>query len=170
MFFLPVLIPAYNSSSLAFLMMCSVYRLNKQGNNRDYCTPFSILNQSVVSYRVLTVASWLTYRFLRRQVRWSGIPISLRVFHSWLWSTVKGFSIANETEIDVFLEFSCFLKLSHSLSRVWLFAILWTVAHQAPPSMGFSRQEYWSGLPFSSPGVFPTQGSNPGLPHCRQML
>ena len=56
--FLPlVLIPAYNSSSLAFLMMCSVYRLNKQGNNRDYCTPFSILNQSVVSYRVLTVAS-----------------------------------------------------------------------------------------------------------------
>ena len=42
--------------------------------------------------------------------------------------------------------------------------------HQAPPSMGFSRQEYWSGLPFPSPGNFPTQGSNPGLPHCRQML
>ena len=34
------------------------------------------------------------------------------------------------------------------------------VAHQAPPSMGFSRQEYWSGLPFPSPGIFPTQGSN----------
>ena len=42
--------------------------------------------------------------------------------------------------------------------------------HQAPPSMGFSRQECWSGLPFPSPGNFPTQGSNPGLPHCRQML
>ena len=42
--------------------------------------------------------------------------------------------------------------------------------HQAPPSMGFSRQEYWSGLPFPSPGNFPTQGSNPGLPHCRQTL
>ena len=39
-----------------------------------------------------------------------------------------------------------------SLSRVQLFATLWTVAHQAPPSMGFSRQEYWSGLPFPSPG------------------
>ena len=39
-----------------------------------------------------------------------------------------------------------------SLSRVWLFETLWTVAHQAPPSMGFSRQEYWSGLPFPSPG------------------
>ena len=38
-----------------------------------------------------------------------------------------------------------------SLSRVWLFATPWTVAHQAPLSMGFSRQEYWSGLPFPSP-------------------
>ena len=42
--------------------------------------------------------------------------------------------------------------------------------HQVPPSNGFSRQEYWSGLPFPSPGNFPTQGSNPGLPHCRQTL
>ena len=38
-----------------------------------------------------------------------------------------------------------------SLSRVWLFTISWTAAHQAPPSMGFSRQEYWSGLPLPSP-------------------
>ena len=36
--------------------------------------------------------------------------------------------------------------------------------------MGFSRSEYWSGLPFPSPGELPTQGLNPGLPHCRQML
>ena len=41
---------------------------------------------------------------------------------------------------------------------------------QAPPSMGFSRQEYWSGLPFTSPGNLPNPGSNPGLPHCRQTL
>ena len=46
----------------------------------------------------------------------------------------------------------------------------WTVAHQAPLSMGFSRQDYWSGLPFPSPGIFPTQGLNPGLLHCRQIL
>ena len=39
-----------------------------------------------------------------------------------------------------------------SLSHVWLFATPWTVAYQAPPSMGFSRHEYWSGLPFPSPG------------------
>ena len=58
MFLPPILIPAYNSSSLAFLMMCSAYRSNKQGDNREpCCTPFSILNQSVVLYRVLTVAS-----------------------------------------------------------------------------------------------------------------
>ena len=45
-----------------------------------------------------------------------------------------------------------------SLSRVRLFATLWTIAHQAPQSMGFSRQEYWSGLPFPSPGDLPDPG------------
>ena len=48
-----------------------------------------------------------------------------------------------------------------SLSRVRLFATLWTVAHQAPPSMGFPRQEYWSGLPFSSPEDLPDPGIKP---------
>ena len=42
-----------------------------------------------------------------------------------------------------------------SFSRVLLFVTLWTVAYQAPASMGFSRQEYWSGLPFPSPGDLP---------------
>ena len=56
------------------------------------------------------------------------------------------------------------------LSRVRLFATPQTVAYQAPLSMGFSRQEYWSGLPFLLQGIFLTQGSNPGLPHCRQTL
>ena len=50
------------------------------------------------------------------------------------------------------------------LSRVWLFATPWTVAHQAPPPMGFSRQEYWSGLPFPSPGDLPNPGIKPGSP------
>ena len=57
-----------------------------------------------------------------------------------------------------------------SLSPLRLFATPWVVAYQAPTSMGFSRQEYWSGLPFPSPGIFPTQWSNLGIPHCRQML
>ena len=51
-----------------------------------------------------------------------------------------------------------------SLSRIRLFAIPWTVAYQAPPSMGFSRQEYWSVLPFSSPGDLPDSGIEPGSP------
>ena len=51
-----------------------------------------------------------------------------------------------------------------SLSRVRLFAIPWTVAYQAPPSKGFSRQEYWSGLPFPSPGDLPDPGIEPGSP------
>ena len=46
----------------------------------------------------------------------------------------------------------------------------WTVACQAPLSIRCSRQEYWSGLPFPSPGIFLTQGSNPGLLHYRQTL
>ena len=47
------------------------------------------------------------------------------------------------------------------LSRVRLYATPWTVAYQAPPSMGFSRQEYWSGLPFPSPGDLPDPGIEP---------
>ena len=49
-----------------------------------------------------------------------------------------------------------------SLIRVRLFATPWTVAHQAPPSMEFSRQEYWSGLPFPSLGDRPNLGIEPG--------
>ena len=45
-----------------------------------------------------------------------------------------------------------------------------TIARQGPLSMGFSRQEYWSGLPFLLQGIFPTQKLNPDLLHCRQIL
>ena len=51
-----------------------------------------------------------------------------------------------------------------SLSRVQLFVTPGTVAYQAPLSMGFSRQEYWSGLPFLSPGYLPSPGIEPGSP------
>ena len=56
-----------------------------------------------------------------------------------------------------------------SLSHIWLLATPWTVAYQVPPSIGFSRQESWSGLPFPSPDL-PDQGLNLGLLHCRQTL
>ena len=51
-----------------------------------------------------------------------------------------------------------------SLSHVQFFATPWTVAHQAPPSMEFSREEYCSGLPFPSPGDLPNPGIEPGSP------
>ena len=57
-----------------------------------------------------------------------------------------------------------------SLSCVRLFATPWTVAHQAPPPVGFSRQEYWSELPLPSLGDFTNPGLNPGLLHCRLTL
>ena len=108
-FLLAILIPAYASSSPAFLMMYSAYKLNKQGDNmQPWCTPFPTWNQSVVPCPVLAVASWPTYRFLRRQLRWSGIPISLNFPQFVVIHTVKGFSVVNEAEVDVFLEFSCF--------------------------------------------------------------
>ena len=55
----------------------------------------------------------------------------------------------------------CKSTMLGSFSRVQLFAISWTVAHQAPLSMGFSRPEYWNGLPFPPPGYLPDPGMEP---------
>ena len=89
--------------------MYSAYKLNKQGDNiQPWCTPFPIWNQSVVPCPVLTVASWLAYRFRRRQVRWFVIPISFRIPQFVVIYKVEGFSIVNKAEVDVFLEFSSF--------------------------------------------------------------
>ena len=86
-FLLAILIPAFDSFSPAFCMMYSVYNFKKQGVNiQPWYTPFPILDQSVVPFLVLTVASCPAYRFLRRQVIWSHISISLRILHILLWS------------------------------------------------------------------------------------
>ena len=88
--------------------MYSAYKLNKQGDSiQPWHTPCPIWNQSVVPCLVLTVASWPAYRFLRRQVRWPGIPISLRIFHSLLLST-QSKALAESMKQMFFLEFSCF--------------------------------------------------------------
>ena len=87
--FLPaILIQACTLSSPTFLMMYSAYKINKQDDNiQTWWTSFPMWSQSVVPCPVLTVASWPAYRFLKRHVRWSGIPISFRIFYSLLWST-----------------------------------------------------------------------------------
>ena len=66
-------------------------------------------------------------------------------------------SSESKTAILPYVSHAC--TLSH-FGRIWLFATLWTVTHQAPLSMGFCSQEYWNGLPCPSPGVFSTEGSN----------
>ena len=62
------------------------------------------------------------------------------------------------------------MKSMKSLSRVRLFATPWTVAYQVPLSMGFSKQEYWSGLPFPSPGDLPDPGIEPASPELAGIL
>ena len=76
LFLLAILFPDCASSSLAFHLMYSAYKLNKHGDNiQPWHTPFPIWKQSIVPCPVLTGASWPAYQFLRRQVRWSGIPL-----------------------------------------------------------------------------------------------
>ena len=86
--------------------MYSAYKLSQQVENiQPWHTPFPIWNQSVVPCPVLTVASWPAYRFLRRQVRWSGIPISWRIFYSLFWSIQR---LWHSQWSRCFLKFSCF--------------------------------------------------------------
>ena len=82
-------------------------------------------------------ASWPAYRFLRRQVRWSGIPISLKIFQFVVTHTVKGFSVVNKAEVGVLLELSCFFydrtdvgnlisgssSFSKSSLNIWKFSV-----------------------------------------------
>ena len=104
------------SSSLAFYIMYSAYKLNKQGDNiQPWHIPFPVWNQSVVPWLVLTAASWPAHRFLRKQVRWPGTPISLRIFQ---FIVIKGFGIVNKAEVDAFLKLSCFLMIQQMFA-IW---------------------------------------------------
>ena len=95
-----------------------------------------------------------------------GLFTSLQMtqFHSFLWLSDIPWHICT-TFLHPFF-YWCTFKVSDvkSLSRVRLLATPWTVAYQAPPSMGFSRQDCWSGLPFPSPGDLPDPGIEPGSP------
>ena len=103
-FLLATLIHVCASSSPAIHMMYCKCKLNKQSaNTQPWRSPVRIVNQSIVPIPVITMASWPPYRFLRRRERWPGIPVYLRIFHSLLWPTAKGFSAVNEAEVDGFL-------------------------------------------------------------------
>ena len=138
-----ILIPTCTSSSLVFHMMCSAQKLNKKDDTiQPWCTPFPIWNQFTVPCPALTVASWPAYRFLRRQVTWSGITISLRIFQFVVIHIVKSFSAVNEAEVDVPLELSCLfydpmdagnlISGSSAFSKfnlnIWKFTYGWSLA------------------------------------------
>ena len=78
--------------------------------------------------------------------------------------------------MSIFLEVICFNQLkclkcqTQSISCVHLFVTPWATACQFPLSMELYREEYWSGLPFPSPGHLPNPGIKSGLLHCRQIL
>ena len=113
------------------------------------------------------------------------LPFSLHIFFRDTWiCEIVSFINMEKKNFSHSVFFSILLILSfwvsewmnewmcQSLSRVWLFATPWTAAHQAPLSTEFSRQTYWSGLPFPIPKgcIFLTQGLNLGLVHCGQIL
>ena len=114
-----ILIPACGSSSPAFLMMYSAYKLNKQGDNiQPWHTPFPIWNQSVVPR--CSNCCFLTCIQISQeagQIVWyshlfQNFP-QFVVIH-----TVKGFSVANEVKVDVFLEFPCFFHDSTDVGNL----------------------------------------------------
>ena len=103
------------------------------------------LNYAVV-HVMLTISVWWRWSKL-----WLGSLISIHSLdHCYLLSRMS--------LEEFWRSFSCLWGEVKSLSHVQLFATPWTVAYQALPSMGFSRQEYWSGLPFPSPEDLPDPG------------
>ena len=76
-------------------------------------------------------------------------------------------SLFSDTRIEDWLQVKLSESEVKSLSHVQLFAAPWTIAYQGPLSTGFSRQEYWSGLQFPSPGDLRNQGIEPGSPSFR---
>ena len=86
-FLLAIMIPACASSIPAFFIIYSAHKLNKQGRIYSLDILLFLLEPVCAPCIVLTVVSWPAYRFLKSQARWSGIPISFRIFHSLLWST-----------------------------------------------------------------------------------
>jgi len=116
-----ILIQACESSSLAFSMMYSVCTLNKQDDSiLPWCTPFPVLNQFICPCLLLTIASWPACRFLRRQVRWSDFPLSLRIFQFVVIHPVKSFSKVSEAGVVCFFFFNSFaFSVIQHILTIW---------------------------------------------------
>ena len=100
-------------------------------------------------------------------ILWNNNGKKCKWYHQWVmnpvWSNSQGLPLRHSTGCQNTAKFTCAWVLSH-FSLVQLFATPWTVAHQAPLSMGFSRQEYWNGLPCPSPEDLPEPGIESASP------
>ena len=160
-------------------MMYSAYKLNKQGDNiQPWHTLLPIWNQSVVPSPVLTVASWPAYRLLKRQVRWSSIPsfsrilkltCPLSILQSQIGCVVFPKTVLNAQfcyfpQAERQVGFLRVLTKSEVAQSCLTLCDPMDCSPQGSLSIGFPRQEYWTGLPFPYPGDFPDPGIKPGSP------
>jgi len=130
------------------------------------------------SFWPIHIPSWRnTHTCALKQVHFHGLHSKGMRRTSWLltFDSIPEFLfldkwITNISTAQYTLESSFRKRKVKSLCCVRLFETSWTVACQAPPSMGFSRQEYWSGCHVLLQGILPNQELNPGLPHCKQTL
>ena len=102
-----------------------------------------------------------------RILEWVAISFSRGTSQHRNWtqvSRIAGRCFTNWAIREAYLKYKKMKVKVKLLSHVWLFATPWTVAHQASPSLGFSRQDYWSGLPFPSPGELPDPAIEPRSP------
>ena len=120
------------------------------GEGKGYPLQYSGLENSMGCIGHGVSNSWTQLSNFHTSCTHLGSPNVLQRFYNFLKSYAS-----------VFLGLLCFECVLSHFSPVWLFVTPWTVAHQAPLSMGFSRQEYWSGLQFSSPGDLPDPGIKP---------
>ena len=125
-------------------------KIDTQKGNHDYC-PLIVILPILVSFSVLTFSFTLFISLGRPSLQ----SLSYRIFKSCLTFSVQSFSNLPQLYPSIFPK---------SVSQILLLVNLWTKAHQVPLSMGFSRQEYWSGLPFLSPGDLPDPGIEPRSP------
>jgi len=137
-------IPPCASSSLAFPLMYSAYKLNEEGDHKQPChTPFPVLNQPAVPCLVLTVASWPTYRFLRRQLHWSGIPISSNMSQSLLWPTHSKALVQSIKQKQMFFWNSLAFSMVQWMLAIWSLVPL-PFLNTAWTSEGSQFTDWWS--------------------------
>ena len=128
---------------------------------RLFVTPWTAASQASLS--ITSSQSFLKLISIELVMPSNNFLLCRPLFPPSIFPSIRVFS--NESVLRIRWP-KCQVKWSEvkSLSHVQLFVTPWTVAYQAPPSMGFSRQEDWSGLPFPSPGDLPDPGIEPGSP------